>query len=101
MHGKMSFTTIFDTARGKILGTGRSADADMGPILLCRLALGFSRTVNGFRLAEEMARMKMAHVLYVPEHREYPYATYGSECVPAFKVASPVAGLTYVFSVLS
>lgn len=78
----MSFTRIFRLARYKISGTEHvDNQVDLRSALLCRLALGFSRTYKGTRLAEEMVRGKMAQVLYVPEHREYLHATYGSEYV--------------------
>ena len=75
MHSNMTFAQVFSLAQYKISGAERVANADQRSVLLFRLALGFSRNLNGTKLAEEMVRAKMAQVMYVPEHREYLYAT--------------------------
>ena len=70
---------ILELAFAKISGHPEPASADKQAILCARLALGFSRSPNGEAFAERMARKRMALVLYVPKHRAFLYATYGSE----------------------
>ena len=70
---------VLELALAKISGHPEPALADKQAVICARLALGFSRSPNGEAFAERMARKRMALVLYVPKHRAFLYATYGSE----------------------